>query len=301
MRPILESYPIAHLLRRDSSGQEQTFGPFQTMFHNPPLRRKEADFGKIALEGGQTTPCIGGKLFETELFGEILLHEIQEVDFPHLIEIEQGRIEPVVEGQQTHDSLLYFQLQPLGRRSLAAVGIRQKRIEQTLQRYGTGQHVHRLTDGCDSLQPLAATGYTRVILLQLPAGQRQIDSPVGLTVERYLGDIDGTIATNKDILPGLDLLALVATGDDQLARTHEDDGVRRHAVLHVHVAGNTATQQDISVIDQTLCLFIHVTKIRQNDYYFGFILRNISGMAEGFIGIMSTRSSDLTMCSVPCL
>lgn len=31
------------------------------------------------------------------------------------------------------------------------------------------------------------------------------------------------------------------------------------------------------------------------------ILRNISGMAAGFIGFMSTRSRDFTMCSVPCL
>lgn len=79
MRTILEPYPIACLLRRDSPGQEQTFGPFQAMFQNPPLRREGADFGKIALEGGQTAPRIGGELFETELFGEILLHEIQNV------------------------------------------------------------------------------------------------------------------------------------------------------------------------------------------------------------------------------
>ena len=185
MRPVFEPYHVTDILRCRGIFKQQGLGFFQPMLHNPPLGRKWADFGKIALEGGKASSRIGGKFFQRQVFRVVLFHKVHQVYLPRFAEVEQCRIEPGIYGKQGHDSFLHFQTQPFVRGRFRAVRIGQERIEQAFQCRRLRQYVHRLRYRAYVMQYLAGSGYAVVVFFQLVARKREVDSPIRLTVEGY--------------------------------------------------------------------------------------------------------------------
>lgn len=54
----------------------------QPPLDKPLLRRQGADFGKIAVEGCRASSRVSGKILHREVFGKMLLHKVDKVNFP---------------------------------------------------------------------------------------------------------------------------------------------------------------------------------------------------------------------------
>ena len=147
----------------------------------------------------------------------------------------------------------------------------------------------------------ACCRYTVIIFLQVAARQREVYPPVRRSVERHLRDVYRAVAAHKHKVVGSNLVGAFPSLDNQFARAHKYYRVRRHSVLHVHVVFYAAAQQNVTIAYQIIHKSVHAANITFLFHYSFFILLNISFMASAFMGVMSTRSSDFTMCSVPCL
>ena len=81
-------------------------GHFEPFADKPLFGRQVADLLEIPLEGGETPPGIVRQFLHRELVHVVLVHEVENVDLPRLVEVEQGGSEPLVDMEQSQQAFL---------------------------------------------------------------------------------------------------------------------------------------------------------------------------------------------------
>ncbi len=90
VRRILEAHLGIDIHDAPPARFHHLVGHLKPLPDKPLLRREAADFLKVALEGGEAPTGIVRQLLEGKLVHIILIHEVDDVYLPRLVEVEQG-------------------------------------------------------------------------------------------------------------------------------------------------------------------------------------------------------------------
>ncbi len=108
MGQVLEPYFQIDLRRLFVVGLQQGVGFFQTALHNPAVRCFLVGFGEVALEGGEASAGVVGKLLHGEVAHEVLVHELLQIGLPLLLEVEEEAAEGGLQLQYHQDGFVQF-------------------------------------------------------------------------------------------------------------------------------------------------------------------------------------------------
>ena len=86
-------------------------GFFEPLLYYPFLRRKVADFCKIALEHGKAATGVGRYFFHRKVVHVVFVQEFEDVNFPRLGKVEKRGVNVFVRVQQDEDAFRHFQIQ----------------------------------------------------------------------------------------------------------------------------------------------------------------------------------------------
>ena len=85
-------------------------GGFQSLADKPFFGSQVAYFLEIAFERGKASACVVCKLFHCEFVHVVFIHEVQDINFPWLVEIEKGGRKPRVYVEEGKQAFLQFEV-----------------------------------------------------------------------------------------------------------------------------------------------------------------------------------------------
>lgn len=88
MRPVSESRAHNHLGGPQPFVDDEAPRHHQPLLQNPLLGRHGAHLGEITLKGGERPARVVGKLLQRQVFGEMMLQKIHQINFPSLVKIK---------------------------------------------------------------------------------------------------------------------------------------------------------------------------------------------------------------------
>ena len=229
----------------------QRVGHFQPFADEPLLRREVAYLLEVALEGGQAPARVVRQFFLRQLVHVVLVHEVQDVNLPRLVEVEEGGCKAAVYVQQGQQALLHLQAHEV------VLGLH-LRVEEGGQRGEQAGYFRRPGQLDDARPQLGRMGRHPVgaalgiHLAQEAAGEAQEDAAVTLAPAGLLVQRDVVVAGDEDAFafPHVDLLLAVV--QDHLAGIHIVHGILARTV---HAGGHVVikeTEKHILVVEDEL-------------------------------------------------
>ena len=130
MGKVFKAYTVANVGHFPCAGQYERMGCFQSAAYHPFLRRQVAYFIEVTFERGKAPPGIIGHFRQRKVVHVVLFHEVHDVDFPRVGEVEKRGIQVLVRIQEYVQSFCHLQFQQFVRRSDAGIEVWGHRLEQ---------------------------------------------------------------------------------------------------------------------------------------------------------------------------
>ena len=207
MRRILEAHLGIDIHDAPPARLHHLVGHLEPLPDKPLLRREAADFLKIALEGGEAPAGIVRQLLEGELVHIILIHEVDDIYLPRLVEVEQSRRKAGVDVEQRQQPLLELEVHEVVLRLHIRVEVGRHGREKAgnLRRLGKFDYLRfefRQVGG------KTVAGQLPVHLAEEVAGEHQEDAAIALAVASLFQEGDMVVAGDEDAfaLAHMDLL-----------------------------------------------------------------------------------------------
>ena len=208
MRRILEAHLGIDIHDPPPARLHHLVGYLEPLPDKPLLRREAADFLKVALEGGEAPAGIVRQLLEGELVHIILIHEVDDVYLPRLVEVEKGGRKARVDVEQRQQPLLELEVHQVVLRLHIRVEVGRHGREQA----GNLRRPGELDDLRLELRQVGGETVARQLPVHLAeevAGEHQEDAAIPLAVAGFLqqgnmvvaGDEDAFALAYMDLLP----------------------------------------------------------------------------------------------------